>query len=763
MTAGLRPRTRICTALFFLLHLGTISASAGSAGAALGGRVLDPSGRPVPNAEVSVSGATAAPLQTRANGDGRYAFTGLSDGHYEVRATAPGLTADPLAVDISGGTPATADLTMRISALSETLVVSSAQIDLPLSRTPDSVTVIPGQDLTTRQVFSLGSALAGVPGLTVVQSGGPGTIASLFTRGGESDFTLVLVDGVRANAFGGGLDLSQVPLQNVERIEVVRGPQSALYGSDAIGGVIQVITRQGGRPAAQLEVEGGGRDTHRVSGAASGQARDWRWQAGADYYRDAGFTGLASNGETVANDDAREAQVSGSLGWRHASSGGEVQGSVRYVDTDRGSPGPYGSDPAGRFTGVDHVSRGATSRTSGGIRWVQPWFGASSRVRQRVELDVADQNLTFTSPYGASDGESRRVHARVQTDAAAATWLGLSGGVEWLGERGASTYIVAGGSPVPVERGVIGVFGEARWSAGDRVVITTGLRSERIERRALPGDPSAYSPRPDFPASTVASLNPKVAAAWRVGGGEPGAGARGWTRLHAAAGTGIRPPDAFEIAFTDNPGLRPERSRSAEFGVTQALAGGAAQLDATGFFNTYDDLIVSVGRAFAGSSRYRTDNISNARARGLELSAAWRLTAGISIHGAYTFTDSEILSVDGNPGAPAPYAVGDALLRRPRHEGSFDAAWSRTHLTTFLQVFVRGETLDAEPAYGPTGGLYLNPGRVVANLGASWRLPRALEVFGRVANLLDRRYEDALGYPVPGRTAYIGARFALGR
>ena len=228
MTLGLRPRMRICTTLLFLFFVNT-SLSFASSPAELTGRVLDPAGRPVPNAEVSVSGETAAPLQVRTDREGKFVVAGLADGHYVLRASAPGLVADPVMIDVAGGASTAADLKTRISALSETLVVTSAQVDQPLSRTPDSVTVISGEDLRARQVSSLGAALGTVPGLTVVPNGGPANLTSLFTRGGESDFTLVLVDAVRANAFGGGPDLSQVPLQEVERIEVVRGPQSALY------------------------------------------------------------------------------------------------------------------------------------------------------------------------------------------------------------------------------------------------------------------------------------------------------------------------------------------------------------------------------------------------------------------------------------------------------------------------------------------------------------------------------------------------------
>ncbi|HYB96603.1 MAG TPA: TonB-dependent receptor, partial [Vicinamibacterales bacterium] len=233
--------------------------------------------------------------------------------------------------------------------------------------------------------------------------------------------------------------------------------------------------------------------------------------------------------------------------------------------------------------------------------------------------------------------------------------------------------------------------------------------------------------------------------------------------LRGSFGTGIRPPDAFEIAFTDNSGLKPERSRSGELGVTQTIASGAVQIDGTAFFNRYKDLIISVGRSFSGVSRWRTDNISNARARGVEVSAAWRPAAAFDIRGHYTFLDTEIRAVNGSTAAQTPYQVGDALLRRPRHAGSLDSSWIAGRAALFAQLQTRGRTLDAEPAFGPTGGLYMNPGHTVINVGGSWRVVKHIELFARGLNVLDRRYEEVLGFPAPGRTAYIGARFVVGR
>jgi outer membrane cobalamin receptor len=753
MTAVLRPRMRALLVSFVLFSwLFVISASAQAAG--LTGRVVDPDGRAVVNAEVIVSGPAATPFRARTDADGKFDVPVIDAGRYTVIASAPGLISDAQSIDVSSE-PATLEIALHLSAVSETLVVSAAQIDQPLSRTPDSVTVISGREIEAKQQFTLSAALRSVPGLTLQQNGGPGTVTSLFTRGGESDFTLVLVDGIRANSFGGGLDLSQVPLEDVERIEVLRGPQSALYGSDAIGGVVSIITRSGGKPSAQAQVETGSRDMRRAAAATTGEVNGVRWQLGANYFEDAGFTGEAANGQTVSNDDSQESQVTGAFGYRHAPSGTDLQASVQYVDTERGSPGPYGSDPANRYSGVDTVSRGTTERTGGGVRWMQPWFGAGSRVRQRVEFDVSDYDLTFKSQFGTSEGNSQRKHARVQTDVAASAAFGFSGGIEWLGESGGSTFITAGtAGEIPVERGVLGVFGEARWNATDRATVIAGVRGERINRDALPGDPLAFQPRPDFPEETINSVNPKIAASYLANQG---------TRLHGSFGTGIRPPDAFEIAFTDNSGLKPERSRSVEAGVAQAMARGAVQIDATAFFNNYTDLIISVGRAFSGSSRYRTDNISNARARGAEFSAAWRINAGLDLRGNYTFLDTEILAVNGSSDAQAPYAVGDALLRRPRHSGSVDLSWTHSRFASFAQIQMRGDTLDAEPAFGPTGGLYENPGFTVVNFGGSWRPVKAVEIFARALNLFDREYEEVLGYPAPGRTAYVGARFAVGR
>jgi outer membrane cobalamin receptor len=732
------------------LLLALASSASARAQSPLAGRIVDPQGQPVAGATVVAVGPTSAPVSTVTDAQGRFAFSALADGRYEVTAAAPGMTGEVRG--IIPGTAGVIEIPLRLAAVSETLVVSASQIDQPLSRTADSVTIITGRELESRQITTLGGALATVPGFTVARTGGPGTLTSLFPRGGESDFALILVDGVRANAFGGGMDLSQVPLADVERVEVVRGPQSAIFGADAIGGVVQIITRQGGAPSAGAVLETGSRETRRLQATTTGSVGTFRWQAGADYFDDAGFAGEApATGERVTNDDAQTRHAWAGGGWQ-ARRGTDVQGTFRYVDTERGAPGPYGSDPAGRFFGVDRVSRGNTERRALGVRVVHPWTGPASRVRQRVEFDVADYDLGFLSAFGVSASATRRSHLRVQTDAALDANVGLSAGVEWLDESARSSFIEQDGVEVPVERRVLGSFAEGRWNGHERLSLQLGLRAEHITREAFVVN--------GFADDAVVSINPKVSMSWLVSRSRPGD--RSWTRVRAAAGTGIRPPDVFEIAFTDNPGLAPERSQSVEAGVTQALAGGAIQIEATSFFNSYDDLIVSVG-SLQDVSRYRTDNVSNARARGVELGGAWQRADGIHARVAYTWLDTEILAVDNSAQAPSPYQVGDALLRRPRHSGSLTVGWTHLRGSMFTTIDSRGETLDAEPSFGPSGGLYRNPGRTVVDLGGALRLVRSVEVFARVLNLLDRDYEEVLGYPSPGRTAFVGVRVASRR
>ncbi|OFW08199.1 MAG: hypothetical protein A3H96_23580 [Acidobacteria bacterium RIFCSPLOWO2_02_FULL_67_36] len=745
-----------------LFVLSTLIAASAFAGP-LTGRVIDPDGHAVPGAQVFLLRGGSSIASSVTNARGEFAIDAPDSGRCEVRVALDGFRADAVTVDGSAEPHDIGAVKLTVSAFSESLVVSAAQVEIPLSQASSSVTVIPGSELEARQVHSVADALRAVPGLTVARNGGYGSLTAVFPRGGESNYTLVFVDGIQVNAFGGGFDFSHLSANAIDRIEVVRGPQSALYGSNAIGAVVRIVTRQAGPPRGDAILETGSFGTTRLAASSSGSSQGWFWGGGAERFASDGFNGRATSaGEEIRNDRYMRNEAGGSGGWRSAA-GASVRGELRFEHDDRGFPGAFGSNPAGIFSGIDTVSRGTDDRWSGSIGATIP---SGRRVRAHGTVAWNGIDGTFVAPSFYSTDEvvshsgSRRVTARAQADIAVRQGLDVSTGVEFEREEVTSTYITDNSGPIPVKRSVAGYFGEARWSAAGRLFVTGGLRIEDIHRDPVGPLSDPYSPRPAMAADDVVAVNPRIGASYYLRA-VPGS----QTKVRAAAGTGIRPPDGFDIAYTDNPSLKPERSRSVEAGVDQTLGGGRALVEATWFSNRFDDLIVAVGR-FVESSRYRTDNISNARAKGVELATTLRQRArGVDVQArvAYTFLDTEILAVDDAGSAPDPFEAGQPLLQRPRRQWSVDLSAAHGRWNAWARGGGRGRVLAVEPTYGTYGGLFTAAGYSVWNAGASWKIARRLELFGRVENLFDRRYEEVFGFPALGRGAMAGIRIAASR
>jgi outer membrane cobalamin receptor len=730
-------------------------APAPSSDASLAGIVLDADQRPLPGVRVALETGAGVAFHATSDDAGRFDLPILPSGDYVLRAFHPGRRADAVSLRLAPGDTREVTVRLRVSPVEETIVVSARQVEVAASAAPSAISTFTAKDIARRQLESTADLLRLASGVTVAQSGSRGGLTSVFPRGGESDYTLVLVDGVRVNAFGGGFDFASLPAGEVERLEFVRGPQSAMFGSDAIGGVVHVVTRQGGPPQASALFEGGSLDTAR--GVAGGAATLGRWHLGGSAERlvSDGFTGSApGTGEPVTNDDMARTAVQGSA--RFTASRWNLASHARRISTEKGYPGPFGSDPNGTFGGVDRVSRGWTTDRSAGA---SGQFAFSPTLRFRGWGSMADLESRFRSPYGDSRFETRRANARVQVDAGFGARLGLSAGSEFLDEDASSTFILSDAGETPIARQVLGTFAEGRYEASPRFTASLGVRVEHIRRAAVPADSSPFSPRPAFEAQTTVSTNPRASFAWFAR--DASTGAVGWTRLRASAGTGIRPPDAYEIAFTDNPDLKPERSQSFDVGVEQGWLDGRLITDATAFWNRYDDLIVAIGRDFANASQYRTDNIANARARGLETTVSMRAWAWLDLRAGYTWLDTEVLAVDGQPGqAPAPFEPGDPLIRRPRHQGWFELLTSGLRWSAFARLTARGDVLDVDPSYGAFGGTVEAPGFAVTDIGASLAVWKPVSLTARVTNLFDRTYEEAFGFPSPGRSVIVGVRVA---
>lgn len=722
--------------------------------ARIGGSVSSGPGSPIVNAKVVLEGPTGPVVTTRTSSSGTFVLD-APEGDYTLRVVADGFDAPARRVTLRDAAEAATDVTMGVAALTEEVVVSAGFVPLTRSASGATLTVMDEAELRTRQLESSQDALRSVPGFTVSRSGGRGAVTSIFPRGGESDFTLIMVDGIRLNDMGGSYDAAHLPLFDLDRIEVVRGPQSAVYGSDAVGGVVQLVTRRGGPLRATGLLEAGSFGTWRANGSANGTSGRLRWGGGAEQLSTDGFTGTApGTGETVSNDDYRRTDGMASLGYD--AERWQLSGLLRGGRNERGVPGPYGSDPNDTYSGVDTISRNDNETLAAGA-------SASWRPTQAMQVRGAftyanrdSSYLSIYTPDAPTASGNQMVSGRGQIDAA---WLGVSwtAGTEWASEQAESSYITGlQNQEIPVERTQFGVFGEGRVEFGS-LSIQGGARFEQVVRKALEGNRSVFSPRPSFGEDTVSVVNPRIAVSWRALGNDAW-----WARVHGGYGTGMRAPGAFEIAFTNNPGLKPEKSRSLEGGVETGWLGGRLVGDVLYFRNTYDDLIVTVGRV-TGTTSYRSDNISNAISEGVEGSLSFRPFAALTLRGGVVGQRTEILANDARPDAPAPFEVGDPLLRRPEFAGFADVLVNAGRVSAFFRVDNRGDVPDIDPSFGASAGIFTNPGFTTADAGVSVRLLDQVEIFGRALNLFDRDYEEIFGFPSLGRSVMVGVRLATSR
>jgi vitamin B12 transporter len=228
----------------------------------------------------------------------------------------------------------------------------------------------------------------------------------------------------------------------------------------------------------------------------------------------------------------------------------------------------------------------------------------------------------------------------------------------------------------------------------------------------------------------------------------------GMTRLHGSVGTGIRAPDGFELATTNNPLLKPETSISFDSGVEQRFFNSRALADFTYFYNRFDDQIVTLGGSLTNLSTFISDNLGNSRAQGLEASFRFRPSSSLQVSGEYTLLSTAILALNGSTLVQAPFSVGQELLNRPKHSGGFNVTWQHGRLMLNSNAYLRGRALNLEPnegvyacSYYGLPCLFPDKGYGVLDGGFSYRLMRGLEIYAHVNNLLDKKYEEVLGYP----------------
>ena len=685
------------------------------------GKVVDPAGAAIPGARVAAVKPIGVVAQTVSDAAGGFQIAVAEAAGVNLLVTAPGFETRtvPLAQ--------AATITLAIAPQNDSITVAGSAMDVPLSQQGSSASVIPREEIAGRNEAQAVDLIRYLPGLSVTSTGARGAQTSVFIRGGDYDFNLVEIDGVPIDWFGGIIDFAHVPTDFLDHIEVIRGPQSAVYGSYANSGVVNFVTRS---PEEKLEfdvlAEGGSNYERRFALGGSGTVGGFGIGAYLSRLDDDGV---------VANDDYHNKNLFLTLTRNTGRQSFAANGN--FNASDAGQPGPYGSDPAHLFTGIDLVSRNRFNVSDYGAHYQ---IDATPRVRQELFAGFFWNNGYFVSPFGDSYNNNYRGQLEERTVISVSSHYTTAFGYAFAREEVKNTFITdADARSFPLSRDQQGIYWENRFEFGGRLFLNAGARAEIIQTARIPADP--VNGRPEFPADTITRVNPKIAVAYAFKEG---------TRLHASGGTGIRPPAGFDIAFTNNPRLKPERTTSFDAGVEQRLLRNRVSLEATYFYNRYYDLIVSLGGTLARLSNYRSDNLANSRAQGGEFAVQIRPARWISLAGNYTLLESEILSLNGASDlAPHYFSVGQPLLRRPRHSGAMVAAFARGKFSVDVTGYFRGTVLDVEPNFGAFAGLFYNPGFANFGLNVNYALRRGVTVYGNLRNALDRHYEEALGFPSP--------------
>ncbi len=715
----------------------------------LTGTALDPGGNPVPQAQVTLLRSSVVVEQRQTDSQGAFKFTGLGDGKYLLAASASGLASPQTEVEIHGAEVRKLDLQMQLSAVQQQVVVSASLENTLASEVGSSISVVSGQEIKDRAALNVLDVLSGVPGVEVSQAGRYGGVTGVYVRGGQSNYNLVMVDGIELNEFGGAFDFAPLPADGVERVEVTRGPESALYGPDAVTSVINVVTLEGeGTPHFTFQAEGGSFTTRRFVVDGSGLTHGLNW--GFDLSR-------FDSGGLVQNDNFRNQTAFLSLGY-HRSPRRRLDFHFIGNANDAGAPGAYGSDPDQLYNTPIYPG-GPTNQQAGLLtRDKQNLFGwegdyseqITSRFQQVTSGSVSTNDYYFMSPLGNSYSNNLRGVLNTRSEVAVSNKDFFVAGFEYNREQVENTYISdTNGVPFVLPRTSLALFAENRWSPTHRLYLTAGFRVDDLRTNSLP--PDDYADRPLLPPSTVAKVNPRAAVAYMLR--ESHGGVMNGTRLHASFGTGIRPPDGFNLAFTNNPNLKPETSISFDAGIEQRFFEDKAVLDVTYFNNHFKDQIVTLGGSLADLSSFTSGNLGNSRAEGGEVSFQVHPIRSLQMSAEYTLDATEVLSLDGSSLALAPLQVGQRLINEPRNSAGYNVTWQHGKLMLNTNAYIRGSVLDVEPNLGlgacdyDLPCLFPDKGYVRMDGGFSYRLPKGVEIYGRLDNMLDQRYEEVLGYP----------------
>jgi vitamin B12 transporter len=587
------------------------------------------------------------------------------------------------------------------SVMSADIVVTASSLPEEVDETPATATVITRQDIERREARDVVDVLREVPGLTAPRTGSPGKTATLFIRGGSSKQALILWNGVEVNyPYYSAYNFGQLSTAGVEKVEVVRGPFSALYGSEAVSGVVNVLTNRTA-PGGTLLIEGG---EHGLFGAlASGATTFGRWSVNgaADHRRDEGF---------FDNDDSDATAVAGGA----TLTGDRFSIGLLARHSDYGLGIPFVPNAAGTAFIPSLQRRENASETIIAIPFhltAANWTFDARVANIEHDEEFADPAGTFGPEHSVTDSRNRS--ARVTASTATTRFGTITAGGEI--EDAVADHVDAFSTVSSRERDSRSFFVEDRVSipagANASIELAAGLRHDEFN-------------------SFGSELSPRVAAAW----------VRSGHKIRAAYGEGFRAPGIAELytPVYGNPDLHAEQSRTFEAGYERYMTHGNASV--TLFRSEFDDLIF-----FASDFRYR--NIAAASSQGVEL-AARRAFGPLTTSLSYTWLDTE------------DEATGQELVRRPEHSGSLALGYDFAPFSAHLVIAHTGERLDVTDLL-PYGNV-TNEAFTTADLALQYDRG-ALSPFVKIENLTDEQYEQVFGYRSGGRRIRAGLRYTMGR
>jgi len=745
--------------LFFLAISISAPAQNQSSDAHLFGTLQDSSGAGVASVNVTaqLEGSTTAQLwKANSSTDGAYSLT-IPPGRYRVSFERSPFVSRDFVVDLSPNQQRNLDLTLNLERLSASVIVTAQAEPTLADQITASISVITKDEIDARQSVSLTDALLFAPGIAIGRTGPEGGTASVFLNGGNSNFTKVLVDGAPINPPGGAVDFSTVTLDNIDKVEIVRGAESAIYGTDAVSGVIQLFTHRGETRIPEFSIygEGGSFGSGRGGAQLSGLLGPFDYSVAASYFQ--------TNGQGP-DDDFLNRTLSGNFGYRF-SDANQIRLTVRNNDSIAGIPGQTLFEPPNldqRFT--QHLfSSSARWDFATGKHWRHQISGGESYTWQASDNPLqsffaTDPNAFCpqtnpaavpTAEFCDFPGNSRFQYNRANVTAQTSYLLsnfGVTAGYEYEVENAFLTSI-----NVPhARRNNQAGFLDFRYRPHPRASLNFGGRAEANS---------------NFGTRVVPRAGASLILLY-------GKGFRGDTLFRIFYAEGIKEP-RFDQIFGDNfgdfgnPSLKPEASKTWTAGLDQKLLGDHVRLTAEYFSSRFYDIVtfafcspannfcnLTVPVVPSGFGYFFNTDI--ARARGLNLSGETRFTRWLNLAGNYTYDDSLVIKAS-NAFDPTEFP-GNRLLRRPANSGSLTLNGAFRRLNVTLGGYFTGVRTDSD-FLGL--GLTRNPGYARFDLSGSYRVSHGVTFYARATNLFDKQYQDALGYPALGRDMRAGVRYTF--